>query len=57
MVQEMKSVMVFDPKDSDEETVTKWMNWNRDNKTSSVVDKAVPGVEATRSYLRQFEVS
>lgn len=27
----MKSVMMFDPKDSDEETATKYMNWIRDN--------------------------
>lgn len=53
----MKSVMVFNPEDTDEQTATKWMDWIRENKMSAVGDKAVPGVEETRRYLRQFEVS
>lgn len=55
MVHNMKSVMVFDPKDSDEETVTKFMNWIRDNKISAVGDKAVPNAEETRAYLNQYK--
>lgn len=51
MFQDMKSVMIFDPKDSDEETVTKFANWMRDNHYSAVGDKAVPNAEETRAYL------
>lgn len=49
----MKSVMIFDPKDTDEQTATKFANWMRDNK-SAVGDKAVPNVEETRKYLRRY---
>ena len=49
----MKSVMIFDPKDTDEQTATKWMDWNR-NKSSCVGDKAVPNAEETRMYLRKY---
>jgi len=54
MIQGMKSVMVFEPRDTDEQTVTKWMNWNR-NKSSYVGDKAVPNAEETRMHLRKYE--
>lgn len=53
MWQGMKSVMVFDPQDSKEETERKWVQWNGDNK-SSVGDKAVPNVEQTRKYLNKY---
>lgn len=52
MIENMKSVMVFDPKDTDEQTATKWMNWKRDN--SSVGDKAVPNAKQTREMLRSY---
>ncbi|WP_199860640.1 hypothetical protein [Oceanobacillus damuensis] len=52
MVNGMKSVMVFDPKDSDEQTATKFANWMRDNK-SAVGDKAVMTATETREYLRK----
>jgi hypothetical protein len=45
----MKSVMVFDPNDSQEETERKWVEWNMNK--SAVQDKAVPNVEETRKYL------
>lgn len=50
----MKSVMVFDPQDTDEQTATKFMNWER-NKRSCVADKAVPNAEDTREYLRKYD--
>lgn len=49
----MKSVMIFDPKDSDEETANKFMSWLRHNK-SAVGDKHVPNVEETRAYLNSL---
>lgn len=42
--------MVFDPKDTDEQTANKWNNWIRDNK-SAVGDKAVPNAQETRKLL------
>lgn len=47
----MKSVMVFEPNDSQEETERKWVEWNLNK--SAVQDKAVPNVEATQRYLNQ----
>ncbi len=49
----MKSVMTFDSNDTDEQTVTKFMDWMRDNH-SAVGDKAVPGVKETQEYLRRY---
>lgn len=49
----MKSVMVFDPKDTEEQTANKWMDWTR-NKRSSIADKAVPNAEETRKYLSKY---
>jgi len=49
----MKSVMIFDPKDSDEETANKFIGWLRHNK-SSVGDKHVPNVVETQKYLREL---
>ncbi len=54
MWQGMKSVMVFDPQDTDEQTATQWMDWTR-NKRSCVADRAVPNVEDTRKYLRKYD--
>jgi len=51
MWRDMKSVMVFDPKDTDEQSATKFADWIRDN--SAVGDKYVPGVEETREYLKE----
>ena len=48
-----KSVMHFDPKDSDEQTVTKFAEWLRDNKISAVGDKYVPNAEETQKMLRE----
>ncbi|MGJ9460313.1 hypothetical protein [Oceanobacillus sp. CF4.6] len=55
MWQGMKSVMVFDPKDSQQETEEKWVDWNMHNK-SAVGDKAVMTAAETREYLRKREV-
>lgn len=55
MWQGMKSVMVFDPVDSDEETATKWMDWQRDNGISAVADRAVPNAKDTQKYLRKYD--
>src|SRR5699024_5379638 len=51
MFQEMKSVMVFDPKDSQEETERKWLVWNQHK--SVVGDKYVPTAEETREKLME----
>ncbi|TXL64362.1 hypothetical protein FHP05_08515 [Cerasibacillus terrae] len=48
---DMKSVMIFDPEDSQEETNRKWGNWWNHNQKSAVLDKAVPGVEETWRML------
>lgn len=47
----MKSVMVFDPNDSELETERKWKNWWSHNKQSAIADKYVPSVEETRKML------
>ncbi|MEN2468137.1 hypothetical protein [Ornithinibacillus sp. JPR2-1] len=47
----MKSVMIFDPKDTQTETERKWLEWNEYK--SAVQDKAVPNVEETRKYLQE----
>lgn len=49
MWQGMKSVMVFDPKDSQEETECKWIEWNQHK--SAVGDKYVPTAKETRKSL------
>lgn len=54
MWQGMKSVMIFDPKDSDEQTATRFMDWQR-NKRSSVADRAVPNAEDTQKYLNRHK--
>lgn len=46
----MKSVMIFNPKDTEVERANKFINWLQHNK-SAVADKAVPNVEETRKYL------
>lgn len=46
----MKSVMMFDPNDTDEQTATKFMDWSRE---SAVGDKAVPNAEETRKLLNK----
>lgn len=52
----MKSAMVFDSQDTDEQTATKFLDWQRDNKISAVGDKAVMTAAETREYLRKREV-
>ncbi|MFC2948560.1 hypothetical protein [Virgibacillus sediminis] len=47
----MKSVMVFDPKDRQEETERKWLQWNEHK--SAVADRAVPNAEETRQLMRK----
>ena len=49
MPHNMKSVMIFDPKDSDEKTANKWINWTRNK--SAVADKAVPNKLETLEML------
>ncbi|GAA0344025.1 hypothetical protein GCM10008931_39150 [Oceanobacillus oncorhynchi subsp. oncorhynchi] len=49
----LKSVMIFDPNDTDEQTNAEWARWWQDNK-SAVGDKAVPGVQETQEYLRRY---
>lgn len=49
----MKSVMIFEPNDSDEQTVTKWADWMRDNH-SAVGDRNVPNAQETQEYLRRY---
>jgi len=34
-----KYAMIFDPKDSDEETATKFMEWLRNNKPHEILDR------------------
>ncbi len=47
----MKSVMIFDPNDSELETERKWKNWWKHNKQSAVADKYVPCAKETRKML------
>ncbi|ASK61385.1 hypothetical protein CFK37_03950 [Virgibacillus phasianinus] len=49
----MKSVMAFDPKDSEMETDRKWRQWMQQK--NSVGDKYVPTVAKTRKYLNEPE--
>ena len=51
MPHNMKSVMIFDPKDTDEQTANKWIDWNRNK--SAVADKHVPNAEETRKMLHE----
>lgn len=52
MPHNMKSVMIFDPKDSDRQTDTKFANWYRHNQ-SSVADKYVPSKIETLKMLHE----
>ncbi|WP_405103117.1 hypothetical protein [Oceanobacillus sp. FSL H7-0719] len=54
----MKSVMVFDSKDSQQETERKWLQWFEDTRPhkSAVGDKAVMTAEETRAYMRKYDV-
>lgn len=49
----MKSVMIFDPKDSDEQTANKFISWIKNNHKSAVGDKYVPTAEQTRAMLNE----
>lgn len=51
MPKHMKSVMIFDPKDSDEQTANKWIDWNRHK--SAVADKHVPNKAETLKMLHE----
>jgi len=55
MISDMKSVMVVDAKESQEETERKWRNWLQQNKISAVGDKYVPSLAETRRMLREYE--
>lgn len=46
----MKSVMIFEPKDSDKQTMVKLDNWYKHNK-SAVFDKYIPNAAETRKML------
>lgn len=48
----MKSVVIFDPKDSDEQTANKFIDWLRNNQ-SAVGDKYVPTAKQTRAMLNE----
>lgn len=37
MAENMKSVMIFRPKDTQEQRVTKFMDWHRNNKTEETI--------------------
>lgn len=50
MPHNMKSVMIFNPKDAEEQTANKFIEWIRNNK-SAVADKYVANAEETRKYL------
>lgn len=48
----MKSVMIFSPDDTQEETDKRWEKWLRDNnQVSAVGDKYVPNAAETRRML------
>lgn len=51
LLSSMKSVMIFDPIDSEQEIERKWESWWKHNKQSAVADKYVPSVEETRKML------
>ena len=51
MFRGMKSVMVFDPKDSQEETERKWLEWNHHKHKSPKTEKHVPTVKEIREKL------
>lgn len=55
MFKGMKSVVLFEPKDSREERINKFAEWRVNNKLSAVGDKYVPGVEETRAYLERIK--
>jgi len=57
MVQNMKSVVLITPDQTDNETATKFVDWLRHNKPSAMGDKYVPGVEETRKYLESMKSS
>lgn len=47
----MKSVLIINAAESDEQTANKWIKWTRDNGISAVGDKHVPNAEETRRML------
>lgn len=55
MIRDMKSVMVFDAKESQEETERKWRNWIQHNKKGEIVDKYVPSLAEMRRMLKEYE--
>ena len=54
MVQNMKSVVLITPDQTDNETATKFVDWIRHNKPSAMGDKYVPDVAETRKYLESL---
>lgn len=57
MVQNMKSVMIFDPKDTDEQTANQFIDWLRNNKPKEVIGRHVPNAAETREYLERLRSS
>lgn len=51
MPHNMKSVMIFDPEDTDDQTMIKLDNWYRNK--SAVADKYVPNKEETLKMLHE----
>lgn len=50
----MKSVVIFDPSDSDEQTANKYIDWLRHNKLKEIRGRYVPNAEETRKYLSEY---
>ncbi|WP_162880699.1 hypothetical protein [Paraliobacillus sediminis] len=51
---EMKSVIYFDPKDSIGDRNRKFNEWMDRNHNSAVADKAVPNAKETRKLLANY---
>lgn len=49
----MKSVVQFNPLETEEQRLNKFGEWMKDTGRSSVGDKAVPTPAQTREYLRK----
>lgn len=50
----MKSIVYFDPDDTQEERIEKFVEWYVDNHESAIGDKYVPGVEETKEMLKRM---
>lgn len=54
MVKNMKSVMVFDPDQTEEETANLFIGWLKRNKYSAVADRNIPNADETRRLLEKY---